>query len=226
MFDYNYLFGSIMNDNEITIVTYLVCIGTAFICGIIAAIANACKSSSSKSFTISLILLPAIVTTVIIMVNGNVGTGIAVAGAFSLVRFRSVAGRARDIAGIFFAMTAGIVCASGYVAIALVFTVIISLAMILISLIPFSSDKMMDLNITIPESLQYANEFNDLFSEYVKKHRLVKVKTANMGSLYKLTYKVRMKDVSKTQEFIDKLRCRNGNLEISISEALDSGNEL
>ena len=167
-----------------------------------------------------------IVCTVIAMVNGNVGTGIAVMGAFSLIRFRSVPGKARDIVVIFLAMTAGLACAGGYVAIALLFTVLVCLGMIVVSIIPMGAERSMDLHITIPESLRYINEFDEVFVKYLKNHRLVQAKTTNMGSLYKLHYRVEMKDAKQGQEFIDELRCRNGNLEISLSEVLGGVDEL
>lgn len=219
------LFASVLTGS-LTLSIYLLCICSAFVCGIICAAASSFRAHMSKSFVVTLILLPPVVTTVIMMVNGNVGTGIAVAGAFSLVRFRSVAGKAREIACVFAAMTAGLACAAGYVGVAVVFAVIIGAAMMLLSLVPVKSEREMDLRITIPENLNYTNVFDDLFKQYTKRYRLVKAKTANMGSLYKLTYKVEMKDSSLSKEFIDKLRCRNGNLEISLAENTENGDEL
>ena len=167
-----------------------------------------------------------IVCTVIAMVNGNIGTGVAVMGAFSLIRFRSVPGKARDIVVIFLVMTAGLACAGGYVGIALVFTILVCLGMLVMAVIPMGSERSLDLHITIPESLRYANEFDDLFSKYLKAHRLIQAKTTNMGSLYKLHYRVEMKDVKQSQAFIDELRCRNGNLEISLCVLMGGMEEL
>lgn len=220
-----YLFESVIGT-EITLETYLICIAAAIGCGILTAIAASVRSHPSKSFLTSLILLPAIVSTVITMVNGNIGTGVAVMGAFSLVRFRSVPGKAKDIVSIFLAMTSGLACAGGYVAIALVFTAIISVIMVLLSFVPYGDERVMNLEITIPESLCFADEFEDIFASYTKKHRLVRTKTSNMGSLYKLFYKVELKDRRQMQAFIDELRCRNGNLEISISDAPEGVEEL
>lgn len=220
------LFDSILVGNDITIGTYLICLLAAGVCGVLTALAAAFRSHATKSFLSSLILLPMIVCTVIAMVNGNIGTGVAVMGAFSLIRFRSVPGKARDIVVIFLSMTAGLACAGGYVGIALAFTVIVSLGMLVISIIPMGNERSMDLHITIPESLRYANEFDDLFRKYLKNHRLVQAKTTNMGSLYKLHYRVEMKDPKQGQSFIDELRCRNGNLEISLCEVLGSAEEL
>ena len=220
------IFDSILTGSNITFDIYLPCLLSAGVCGIVTALAAAFRSHASKSFLSSLILLPMIVCTVIAMVNGNVGTGIAVMGAFSLIRFRSVPGKARDIVVIFLAMTAGLACAGGYVAIALAFTVIVSLGMIVITLIPMGNERCMDLRITVPESLRYVNEFDEVFAKYVKSHRLVQAKTTNMGSLYKLHYRVEMKDAKQSQAFIDDLRCRNGNLEISLSEVAAGMEEL
>lgn len=220
------LFDSIIIGTDITLDVYLICLLAAGACGVLTALAASFRSHASKSFLTSLILLPMIVCTVIAMVNGNIGTGVAVMGAFSLIRFRSVPGKARDIVVIFLAMTAGLACAGGYVGIALVFTLIVGLGMVIISLVPMGNERCMDLHITIPESLRYANEFDDLFSKYLKSHRLVQAKTTNMGSLYKLHYRVEMKDTKQGQAFIDDLRCRNGNLEISLCEIMGGMEEL
>ena len=220
------IFDSILTGSDITFGVYLACLLAAGVCGVVTALAASFRSHASKSFLSSLILLPMIVCTVIAMVNGNVGTGIAVMGAFSLIRFRSVPGKARDIVVIFLAMTAGLACAGGFVGIALVFTLIVSLGMIIITLIPMGNERCMDLHITVPESLRYVNEFDEVFGQFVKNHRLIQTKTTNMGSLYKLHYRVEMKDAKQSQAFIDALRCRNGNLEISLSEVMGGMEEL
>jgi hypothetical protein len=159
------------------------------------------------------------------MVNGNIGTGIAVAGAFSLVRFRSVPGKAREIASIFLSMTAGLTCASGYVAIAVLFTALISVIMLVFSLIPIKREREYELHITVPESLNYYGAFDSVFKEYTRSVKLVKSKTSNMGSLYKLTYIVDLKNPADSKNMIDSLRERNGNLEIALNIAPEE-NEL
>ena len=206
--------------------TYLICLAAACACGVLTAVAVSWRNRVSKSFVISLVLLPMIVDTVIVMVNGSIGTGVAVMGAFSLVRFRSVAGRAKDIAAIFLVMTAGLACAAGYAAVAVLFTAILCAVILLLARIPWQEDRLMQLHITVPESLRFAHEFDDLFDTYTKSCRLVKTKTTNMGSLYKLLYRVELKDARKIQDFIDQLRCRNGNLEIAIAEASEGSEEL
>ena len=219
------IFSSILTGS-FSVGQYLFCLLFAGVCGTITALALGRESNATRSFLISLVVLPIIVTTVILMVNGNVGTGIAVAGAFSLVRFRSAAGKARDISAIFLVMTAGLACAAGYVAIALLFTIITSSVMLLLSRVPMSCDRFLALHITVPETVHFANAFDDLFEQYTKSRKLMKAKTSNMGSLYKLDYKIEMKDSDRLQEFLDALRCRNGNLEIAILNDTEGGEEL
>lgn len=219
------IFSSV-TSGTITIGGYLFCLLAAGICGVLTAFASSFRTHVSKSFIVSLVLLPMIVETVIVMVNGNIGTGVAVMGAFSLVRFRSAAGKAKDIVSIFLAMTAGLACAAGYIGIAILFTVFVCAVMMILAYIPLGEERMAELHITVPESLQFANKFDDLFEEYTKSHHLVKTSTSNMGSLYKLLYRIEMKNPLQIQEFVDKLRCRNGNLEITISDVFGGSDEL
>ena len=213
-------------EGTLTLEDYLICTAVAFLCGIIVTFAASYKSRLTKSFAMSLVMLAPIIETVILMVNGNIGTGIAVAGAFSLVRFRSVAGRAREITLIFLVMTAGLACAAGYVAIAILFSIILCVALIILARLPMRSEKELELRITIPETLNFSEAFEDLFSQYTKKHELVSVKTSNMGSLYKLLYKIELTDGGTSKEFIDQLRCRNGNLEITLADTSERNEEL
>ena len=219
------IFDSVITGS-FSVSIYLFCLFCATVCGLITAFAVSAKSTISRSFFLSLVILPVIVATVVLMVNGNIGTGIAVAGAFSLVRFRSAAGKAKDISSIFLVMTAGLACSAGYLAIALLFTVIASALILLFSQIPMRCDRLLELHITVPESLHFADAFDDLFAQYTKHWKLVKVKTSNMGSLYKLDYKIEMKEFSAAQDFMDALRCRNGNLEIALLESTQEGEEL
>jgi hypothetical protein len=159
------------------------------------------------------------------MVNGNVGTGVAVMGAFSLVRFRSAPGRAKDISAIFLAMTAGLACGAGYPVLAIIFTAVVSAVMVIISFIPMGR-RTMNLSITIPESLNFAGAFDVIFEKYTRSCNLVRTKTTNMGSLYRLTYRVELRDKALIKDFIDELRARNGNLEISLCEAEEAAEEL
>lgn len=213
-------------EGTLTLEDYLICTAVAFVCGIIVTFAASYKSKLTKSFAMSLVMLAPIIETVILMVNGNIGTGIAVAGAFSLVRFRSVAGRAREITLIFLVMTAGLACAAGYVAIAILFSIILCVALIILARLPLRSERELELRITIPETLNFSEAFEDLFSQYTKRHELASVKTSNMGSLYKLLYKIELKDSGTSKEFIDQLRCRNGNLEITLADTSERNEEL
>ena len=195
---------------------FLVCLLAAGLCGAVTAFLLSLGDSRSRSFLLSLVVLPIVVALVILMVNGSVGTGIAIAGAFSLVRFRSAAGRAKDITAIFLSMAGGLACAAGYVVIALLFTACTSLLILFLEKMPMRCDRFAELRVSVPESLHFADAFDDLFAEFTKSCELLKAKTSNMGSLYKLHYRIEMKDPSRTQEFLDALRCRNGNLDIAI----------
>lgn len=200
---------------------FLICLGAAILIGLIISAAYTFHSTYTSSFLITLALLPSIISIVIMMVNGNIGAGVAVAGAFSLVRFRSLPGTAREIGAIFLAMAAGLTVGMGYIGIAFLFVVIICLANIILSAAGYGSRRKPEnrktLRITIPEDLDYAEVFDDLFLKYTDNYSLQAVKTTNMGSLFKLTYNVSLKDQAQEKSFIDELRCRNGNLEISSS---------
>ena len=221
------LFGNIfITLGGISIGTYLISAVAALVCGLIVSLVTSYKSHISKSFFVSLIVLPLAVQTVIFMVNGSVGTGIAVAGAFSLIRFRSVPAKAKDIVSIFVAMTAGLSCAAGYVGIGVLFVLIASACIILLSFVKMSSEKEQQLVITIPETLNFTGAFDDLFDKYTITNSLVGVKVVNMGSLYKLTYRIVMKNESEIRNFIDDIRVRNGNLEIQLLRVEESAEEL
>lgn len=206
----------------ISITDFLLCIGVCLIIGLILAFSYLYRSRCSKSFLTTLALLPAVVCVVIMMVNGNIGAGVAVAGAFSLVRFRSAPGTAKEITMLFLAMGAGLIAGMGYLAFALLFTVIMCLLCLLYSRIDFGIKKRTaackTLNITIPEDLDYTDVFEDIFASYASEWELIRVKTTNMGSLFRLTYDLTLKDPLKEKEMIDLLRCRNGNLEITVSK--------
>ncbi len=214
----------------ISVTDFLLCIGTSLIIGILMASAYMYRTRYTKSFVVTLALLPAVVCVVIMMVNGNVGTGVAVAGAFSLVRFRSVPGTAKEICTLFLAMGAGLIAGMGYLGFALMFTAIMCIMFLLYNLLDFGTKKnsatFKTFTITIPEDLDYSGIFDDIFSEFTTSHELVRVKSTNMGSMFKLTYNVMLRDVTREKEMIDKIRCRNGNLEILVSKQETVGTEL
>ncbi len=214
----------------ISVTDFLLCLGCALVLGLVMAFAYMYRTRYTKSFVITLALLPAVVCVVIMLVNGNVGTGVAVAGAFSLVRFRSVPGTAKEICTLFLAMGAGLIAGMGYLGFAVLFTVIMCVIFVLYSCLDFGSKKnaatFKTFNITIPEDLDYTGVFDDIFAEFTHSHDLIRVKTTNMGSMFKLTYNVELKDATREKEMIDKLRCRNGNLEIAVSKQESVGTEL
>ena len=206
------------STSAITTTVYLICSLVSLALGAVIAWAAGFKSRQSKSFLLALLLIPAIVQMVIMLVNDNVGAGVAVMGAFSLVRFRSAPGSAKEIVSIFLAMATGLATAKGYLALAAVFVIVVCLIMVISNFVTVKvkDDLQRELKITIPEDLNYAHEFDDLFEKYTRQFKLMNVKTTNMGSLYKLIYQVELKSEDNVQAFIDELRCRNGNLEISM----------
>ncbi|MCM1185657.1 MAG: DUF4956 domain-containing protein [Lachnoclostridium sp.] len=229
----NTLFRGIFDTNTINTINisqFLLCMGSSILIGIFLALAYRFKARSTQSFLATLALLPAIVCVIIMMVNGNVGTGVAVAGAFSLVRFRSAPGTAREIGAIFLAMGAGLMTGMGYLGYAFLFSLILGGLMVLLNCINFGRRKSTclekSLHITIPEDLNYEDVFQDLLEEYTSRHEMISVKTTNMGSLFKLHYHVTLKNNSGEKEFLDALRCRNANLEISLTRQEDMVYEL
>ena len=212
-------------DNEmaqtVEVGDFLLCIFVSLFLGLIMAAAYMWRSEHTKSFVVTLALLPAVVCVVIMMVNGNIGAGVAVAGAFSLVRFRSAPGSAKEIVAIFLAMSAGLICGMGYLGFAALFTVIMCVTFLLYNALA-NNAKGKSLNktvkITIPEDLDYSGAFDDIFAEYTKKSELIKVRTTNMGSMFRLTYNVTLKDATNEKQMIDRIRERNGNLEIMVSK--------
>ena len=214
----------------ISVTDFLLCLGCSLVLGLIMAFAYMYRTRYTKSFVVTLALLPAVVCVVIMLVNGNVGTGVAVAGAFSLVRFRSVPGTAKEICTLFLAMGAGLIAGMGYLGFAVLFTVVMCAVFVLYNCLDLGTKKnaatFKTFTITIPEDLDYSGVFDDIFAEFTRSHDLVRVKTTNMGSMFKLTYNVELMDATREKEMIDKLRCRNGNLEIAVSKQETAGTEL
>ena len=188
-------------SSGITVSSFLICSLVALLCGALIAFTYTRRTRFTQS---------------IMLVNGNVGTGVAVAGAFGLVRFRSAPGNAKDISVIFVAMAVGLACGSGYIALSVLFTVIACAVLYLLVFFHIGADRSgeKELSITIPESLDYTEVFDDIFKEYTTHAELTEVKTASLGSLYKLHYRVHLADDRNEKEFLDALRCRNGNLEV------------
>jgi hypothetical protein len=204
------------------------CTITSLFTGVVTAAAYNFRQISNRQFVITLALLPVIVQLIIMLVNGKVGTGIAVMGAFSLVRFRSVPGTAKEITSIFLAMALGLATGTGALSYALIFAVVINGLMILFSLIGFVEigNQTRNLKILIPDDKDYTVIFADVFAEYAKTIRLERVRTVNLGSLYELQYTVILKEPSREKAFIDQIRTRNSNLEISYTRAMNDRESL
>lgn len=205
----------------ISVADFMICIISSLVIGWMISVMYMYKNTYSRSFIVTIATIPAIVCMVIMMVNGNVGAGVAVAGAFSLVRFRSAPGTAKEIGVLFMAMGVGIITGMGYIAYAFLFVVILGIVDLFYAQIDFGIKKhpalQRTLHVTIPEDLDYVEVFDDLFAEYTEKHSLVNVKTTNMGSLFKLTYQITFREANVEKTFIDAVRCRNGNLEVALS---------
>lgn len=208
------MFNSIITT-PITLSQFVLCMVTALVLGVLASLVFTYKHSHTGSLAVALALLPCVVAMVIMMVNGNVGAGLAVAGTFALVRFRSAPGTAREITGLFFAVALGLACGMGQLGLAAVFFVLFSAALLILTFTHFCDmGGTRTLKITIPENLDYEGLFDDLFEKYTRSHELIRVRTTNMGTLFELTYLISFKSGGITKQFIDELRCRNGNLSI------------
>ena len=211
--------------------SFLVSIGTALVLGLISALFYTFRSTYSKGFVVTLATLPAVVAAIIMMVSGSLGASVAVAGTFSLVRFRSTPGSAKEIAAIFLAMASGLACGMGYPAYGAVFTVIMCIVNVIYSAVRFGEKKNIELrrtlSVTVPEDLNYGDIFDDIMNRYTSEWKLTKVKTTNLGSLNKLTYDIVFKENGSEKPMIDELRTRNGNLEIAVSrQTADPSAEL
>ena len=217
------MFETIFSDGTMTTTQFLIVMGVSLVAGIAFAFMTYFKSNSTKSFYITTALMPLAVSVVIALVNGNIGAGVAVAGAFSLIRFRSAPGTAKEIITIFISMAAGIAFGMGYVGYGLVVLLVTGLVLMALNYFNFwdkdNKANHLKLKITIPEDLNYMEVFSDLMEEYTLKHELIKVKTTNMGSMFRLNYDIIINDLNKEKELIDAIRCRNGNLEVSMVRA-------
>lgn len=228
------MFQSIFNNSTAVLTSIsdkqmLICTAVSLLLGVvIAVVTKVTNGHSSKSILTTLILIPVIVQLIIMMVNGNLGVGVSVMGAFSLVRFRSVPGNGKEIVSIFSAMAIGLATGTGYIGIAVAATAVISIVLLILGFIRFGEDDKgaRQLKIIIPEDLDFTEIFDDIFEKYVKQPELEKVKTTNMGSMFELTYNIILKDVKSEKKLIDEIRCRNGNLTVTLSHREHTGMEL
>lgn len=209
------MLSSVING-VVTVPSFLICVLSALALGLLTALVFTAQGHHTGSLTISLALLPPVVTVVIMLVNGNVGAGLAVAGTFALVRFRSVPGTAKEITGLFLAVSLGLACGMGYIGLAALFFLIMGATVLILGKLRFGEGNpaCRQLKIIIPENLDYEGLFDDLLEKYTIEHELVRVKTTNMGTLYELCYDIRLKDKGISKAFLDEIRCRNGNLTV------------
>lgn len=224
----SHLFYDIFTDTAVDPAMMMLAIGVSLLLGLVVAKVYQFKTVYSKSFVMSLALLPTLIAIVIFLVNGSLGAGVAVMGAFSLIRFRSAPGGAKELVSIFLVMTIGIAIGMGYLVFATVFTFIMSLVMLLLEVVNFGQMKhsMRQLTVVIPESLDYESIFDDIFNKAANHVELANVKTSDMGSLFKIKYIIQLNGRMTEKELIDALRTRNGNLEIAISRYITKENEL
>lgn len=215
-------------SNSITLTQMIICSFTSLGLGLGLALLHTYRNTYSRNFIMTLAILPAVVQAVIMLVNGNLGTGVAVMGAFGLVRFRSVPGNAREIGSVFLAMAIGLATGMGYLGIAAFLLLIIGAAILILAAVPFDRQTFQkkELKVTIPENLDYCGIFDDIFLKYTKNADLLKVRTTNMGSLYELCYRIELKKAEEEKAMIDDIRCRNGNLTIVCSRVAVGREEL
>ena len=204
-------------SGELNAATFLLCSAVSLLLGVGTALVSMFRSKSTAGFAVTVAVLPVVVQTVIMLVNGNLGAGVAVAGAFGLVRFRSAQGSAREIGAIFLAMALGLASGMGYLALAGILFALVSAVTLLLSALRFGERNAQEriLRITIPENLDYDGLFDDLLDEYTASYTLDKVKTSGMGTLYELEYRITLKGSTAPKAFLDAVRCRNGNLNVS-----------
>lgn len=210
------LFSSATGTAGIALSTAFIYTVAAGLFGLLISFTYRRTGKVSCNFARTLIVLPMLVCVVMLVVNGNLGTSVAIVGAFGLIRFRSLQGNSRDIAFVFFAMTAGLTCSIGYLAFGAGITVFICIILLILHLTHFAENRSeeKELRITIPENLDYTGIFDDLSEQYTNSFHLIRVKTVNMGSLYELTYRIELKNEAKEKQFLDEIRCRNGNLTV------------
>ncbi|MBQ8882700.1 MAG: DUF4956 domain-containing protein [Clostridia bacterium] len=224
------MFNTILKAGSITAGEVFICLGVALACGIAFSFMCFFRTRSTKSFLISTALIPMGVALVIILVNGQVGTGIAIAGAFSLVRFRSAPGTAKEICIIFISMASGLAFGTGYLAFGVIFALGAGVVLMVLEAFrvwekrPEIKDKRV--RVVMPEDLDYTSAFDDIFEKYTTTYDIMKVKSVNMGSMFRVDYHIVLKDAKKEKEMVDEIRCRNGNLEVSVQRTDLIGSEL
>lgn len=221
------MFNSIIGSG-LGVMNFSICVVTSIILGFVVAYLHMKTTRSNQNFINTLVILPVLVTVVILLVNGNLGTSVAVVGAFSLVRFRSIPGNSKEILDVFFAMAIGLAVGTGYIAFAIIFTLITSILSLALYKLKFGINKSKGriLKISIPEDLDYENVFEDIFKKYTDEVVLHQAKTINMGSMFELTYLVNLKSEISQKELIDDIRVKNGNLKVVLTHEIDDREAL
>jgi uncharacterized membrane protein YhiD involved in acid resistance len=214
------MLNTIITTTPVTGSVFAICMIASILLGVLNSLVFSFRSEHSRSFSLTLALLPMTICIVIMMVNGNIGAGVAVAGAFTLVRFRSIPGTAKEIAAIFTAMAIGLTVGMGYIGISVIFFVLDAILVIVLTVINFGSSSVTDkqLRITLPENFDYNGLFDETFAKYTKKAELIRIRTTNMGTLYELTYRVALPNQEIPKDFIDEIRSKNGNLNVILGD--------
>ena len=212
------------NGESFTLFNALFIIISSIVLGLIISLAymkTHKKEGYATGFTITLIMLPVIIAIIILLVGNNVARAFSLAGAFSIIRFRSAPGDPKDITYVFFTLAVGLTCGMGYIGYAVIFTTILCAVMAILELTKFATpkNKNMQLKITIPEDLNYEDAFEDILNKYTDSFYIEKIRTRDFGALFELNYKVQLKPDVNQKKFIDELRCRNGNLNIVLTLA-------
>lgn len=221
------MFSSIIDSGSLSIMNVLICSCISIILGIVIAFVHKSTSRYSKNFLITLAVIPVLVQTIIFMTNGNLGTSIAIASAFSLIRFRSLPGTSKEIMSIFFAMTIGLAMGMGQAVFAIMMTLLVGIVIFLLSKSKIGdNNKEKVLKVVIPEDMDYECIFDEIFNNYLNSYEIDNVKTINLGSLFEITYTIEEKKNISEKKFIDEIRTRNGNLKISLSHSLNKDGEL
>lgn len=213
------MFDSIINGN-VDLLSFIIILISSLVLGLVMAFVHMKGGKCSKNFFITLTILPLLVSSIILVVNGSLGTAVVIMGSFSLIRFRSIPGTSKEITSVFFSMVIGVVLGTGYILLGFILTLFISLVMLVLNKIKLG-ESTKELKILVPEDLDYTNMFEDIFTKYTSKHELIRSSTTNMGSMFELRYEVMLKDKVNEKEFIDEIRVRNGNLRITLSNGVE-----
>ncbi|MEI8200805.1 MAG: DUF4956 domain-containing protein [Eubacteriales bacterium] len=209
-------------EDTVTLPALVAAIGAALLLGLVISLVYMLTHRAegySGSFIVTLIMLPTIISVIILLIGSNVARAFSLAGAFSLIRYRSAPGDPKDIAYVFFALAVGLACGMGFIPYAAIFTAILCLVMVVLHFTNFAKPKAshMQLTVTVPENLNYQGLFDDVLDRYTDSWKLKRVKTSDFGTLFDVVYNIHMKSSADQKKFIDELRCRNGNLTISLT---------